>query len=85
MKTPDSRGIECDFCGKEFRDKFTYFSGEAHKVDVDKDRKQVVDVDRRFLDYDMCGECFTRRIKKPMLKVIKEREENRKTGKGKWS
>jgi len=84
MQTEDKRGIYCDLCGKVFRDQFTYFSGQLDKVQVDT-RSEKLDVDRRFLDIDMCESCHANRIKRPMLKVIREREKNNAPGKGKWT
>ena len=86
MITEDKRGIYCDFCGEPLRDRFQYYSGVLHKVDVDRDRKQTTDVDRRFLDFDMCEKCFVNKVKKAMLKIIKQREKSIDVDKkGKWT
>lgn len=85
MQTEDRRGIYCDLCGKPYRDQFSYYSGQLDKVQVDTQRAEKLDVDRRFLDIDICDGCYASRIKKPMLKVIREREGGKKGGKSKWT
>lgn len=76
VQTADKSGIICDFCNREYRDNFEYFSGELHKVLVNKDlpNEKQVEVNRRFLDIDICIVCQRDIIEKPMVKIIKERE-----------
>jgi hypothetical protein len=67
-------GIVCDFCGTVRTDKFTYYSAKLDKVDIDKSSGFSMDrdVDRRFLDLDICEPCFEQ-MKKKILDVIKKR------------
>ena len=69
--TDDRRGISCDLCGSEHRDRFEYYSIKIDKVAVDSEVKKtgVINVDRRFLDVDICPSC-QEKMTKQMEKVI---------------
>jgi hypothetical protein len=75
MMTSDRQGLLCDKCGKELRRKFVYYSVEFTKVGVDADVKQVgpVDVDKKYLNLDICEGCYED-LKAICLAVIKRRE-----------
>ena len=67
LKTRD--GIKCDFCGKEFKSKFTYYSYDCHKVTVDinevkTEKDQATDVDGSIIGFDICDECHKYHIDK---------------------
>jgi hypothetical protein len=68
-------GIVCDKCGKEFKRKFVYYSAEFTKVGVDADVKKAgpVDVDKKYLNLDICEGCYEG-LKEACLAVIKSRE-----------
>ena len=80
VQTNDMRGIQCDLCGAEYREQFTYFSGTLDKVDVDGTRSkgEVAEVDKRFLDIDICEKCWLDHIKTKMMEVINKREKEAK-------
>jgi hypothetical protein len=67
-----------------FTDKFTYYSVKFDKVGVDIGKGQTgpVEVDKRFLDLDVCQSCYES-IKKIVLSKIEERE--KKKGGGQWT
>ena len=71
VMTSDRRGISCDLCGSEHRDKFEYYSFKIDKVAVDSEMKKtgVINIDRRFLDVDICPNC-QEKMTKQMEKVI---------------
>ena len=53
-------GIKCDICGNEFRKKFSYYSYDCHKVDVDVEKaetKKATDVEGSIVSFDVCEEC----------------------------
>lgn len=88
--TSDQKGISCDLCGVDYRDKFEYFSGNLDKVFVDSalQKTGIVDCDRRFLDIDICEKCMNEFMDK-MKQVITEREKkavkNKSTKADQWS
>jgi len=77
-------GICCDLCNMVFTDKFTYYSVKFDKVGVDIGKGQTgpVEVDKRFLDLDVCQSCYES-ITKTVLSKIEERE--KKKGGGQWT
>jgi hypothetical protein len=70
-------GIYCDLCGKLFQDKFIYYSGKIDYVAVDRSAgmANIVSVDRRFLDMDICTDCMEK-LKKQMLEIINRRDKS---------
>jgi len=58
LKTKD--GILCDWCGASMKRKFIYYSCEFAKVYVDADKKQTgpADVDKKYLNLDICEKCY---------------------------
>ena len=64
MLLPTQDGIKCDWCGKECRDVFDYYSLACTKVHVDKNNNQVgpVQVDNERMDFDICVECYQERL-----------------------
>jgi hypothetical protein len=73
LKTKD--GIWCDLCGKEYRRKFVYYSAEFTKIMADAEKKQTgpCDVDRKYLNLDICVECYEK-IAQEVLKISKSKE-----------
>lgn len=90
VMTTDRRGISCDLCGAEFRDTFDYYSARIDKVAVDSSKKKtgVAEVDRRYMDLDICLPCWEKMVKQ-VKKTIKEREKQaskaKKSGANEWS
>lgn len=68
-------GIICDLCGIACTDKFEYYSGRFDLVEVDRSlsKSAIKQVDKRFLDIDLCSVCFTD-LQRRMLEVINKRE-----------
>ena len=78
VRTNDKRGIECDLCGAEYKENFIYYSGILDKVDVNAARAtSITEVDKRFLDIDMCQKCW-QDMKERILDVINKREQKAK-------
>ena len=75
VMTSDRRGISCDLCGAEHKDKFEYYSLKIDKIAVDREVQKtgIVDVDRRFLDVDICPSC-QENMAKQMENVISMRK-----------
>ena len=85
MMTDDKKGIMCDICGSEHREKFIYYSSVFDKVSVDSAQKKVgvVDADKRTLELDLCEKCYGD-MKTKVLEVINKKDKKPK-GKGEWS
>ena len=75
VMTSDQKGISCDICGVEYRDRFVYFSCRMDKVTVDTSRSHsaITDLDKRNLDVDICDKCY-HDIESKMRSVIDRRE-----------
>ena len=72
MQTKDKKGIICDTCGLVAKDKFTYYNVvQVHKIGVNIGSN--TDVDKRYLDLDICENCWSEILKK-VKKVIAKRE-----------
>jgi len=62
MLLPDRDGIRCDWCGKEFKSEFVYYSYDCHRVSVDTSRmetkkEKVTSVDGSVIGFDVCEGC----------------------------
>ena len=81
VMTKDKRGIECDTCGAEYRENFTYYSCTLDKIDVSAARSSSdnsgSDVEKRFLDLEICEKCWGD-MKARMMEIINKREEKAK-------
>jgi hypothetical protein len=75
MITDDKKGVICDLCGEISANKFKYFSAKIDLVEVDGSigKSGIVDIDRRFLDMDICEKCMEV-LKQRMLKVIEKQK-----------
>ena len=84
MMTPDKKGVFCDLCGAEYYNKFDYYSAKIDKVVVDKDRSQagVAEVDRQYMDLDICCKCWDKMVDN-VKKVIANRASSPKKSDGK--
>lgn len=60
MLLPSKDGIACDLCGKKYQHKFSYFSAEFTKISADAEKKITgpVDVDKKYLNLDICMGCY---------------------------
>jgi hypothetical protein len=81
QKTKQNTGILCDLCGSIRKDKFLYYSVKLDLVEVDKaiGKTGIVNLDRRFMDLDLCQGCANKIIDQ-VKEVIKKRESG-----GSWS
>jgi ferredoxin len=90
VMTTDRRGISCDLCGAEFRDTFDYYSAKIDKITVDASRQKtgVAEVDRRFMDLDICDGCWEKTVE-VVKKVIEARKQKasraKKSGADQWT
>lgn len=75
IMTKDRRGIYCDLCGSACKDQFEYYSAKIDKVVVDSkiQKTGIVDIDRKFMDIDICPGCWDSILEK-MKAVISQRE-----------
>jgi hypothetical protein len=69
MLLANKDGIRCDFCGREFKSKFTYYSYDCHMVSVDisrmeTKREEVMDINGSIIGYDVCEECHKNNLNK---------------------
>jgi hypothetical protein len=76
-KDKQTDGVICDLCGAVRTDKFTYYSAKLDRVNVDRNSGFLADrdVDRRFLDLDICESCFDQ-MKKKILDVINRKKDS---------
>jgi hypothetical protein len=72
-------GINCDLCNITFVNKFEYYNAKFDLVVVDKDKCKsgIVNIDRRYLDLDICPKCMEQIIDKVKV-VISDREGKKK-------
>ena len=95
VMTSDRKGIECDLCGAEHREQFSYFSAKSvnpiqvDKIDVNVEQSDpIIGVDKRYLDIDICIKCMEDIVNK-MKKVISDRQnkqaKNQKNKSNQWS
>lgn len=87
MMTDDKKGIMCDTCGDEYREKFIYYSSVFDKVSVDSSQQKVgvVDADKRTLELDMCEKCYGDMTTKVREIINKRESKGSKKGKSGWS
>lgn len=76
-KDKQTDGVICDLCGAVRTEKFIYYSAKLDKVSVDRNSGFSADrdVDRRFLDLDICESCFDQ-MKKKILDVINRKKDS---------
>jgi len=79
-------GICCDLCNTVFTDKFIYYSVKFDKVGVDTGKSQTgpVEVDKKFLDLDVCQSCYEN-IRKNVISKIEERDKGKGKGGEQWT
>ena len=85
--TPDRRGVQCDLCGSEYRESFTYYSFVIDEVVVEVAQSRV-DPDKRYLDIDVCNKCMEdikTRMKAVIAKNKKKPNKVPKSIKDQWS
>lgn len=77
MVTTDKQGIICDICGSISTKNFKYYSATFDMVEVDCTIKKSgpLNIDRRFLDLDVCVKCMDEIISKVKLGI--EKRENK--------
>lgn len=73
MQNSDKKGIICDLCQMIYSNKFKYYNATFDMIDVDcsLNKASVIDVDKRFLDLDICENCMNEMIEKVKLGIKK--------------
>lgn len=67
-------GIICDLCNQVLQKRFSYYSIEYAKVDVDCEKKMNrTDVDAKVLNLDICPTCYEKQCE-VVKKLIQKRE-----------
>lgn len=91
QKTKKQNGVVCDICGSTYIDKFSYYSCQFDKVDVDvklgkvqlagRDLVGIQDVNFKYLSLDICNMCMNDLISKIKNQIAKRD----KPGGGAWT
>lgn len=81
QKTQKNNGVYCDLCGSLHLDRFKYYSMKIDLVEVDRDagKTGIKNIDRRYLDLDLCESCAQK-----LFDQVKQQIEKREKG-GAWS
>jgi hypothetical protein len=80
-QTKKAVGVCCDVCNAIKTTKFEYFNVKIDLVEVDATigKTGIKNIDRQYLDLDMCEACIER-LKTAVKKAIEKREKN-----GNWT
>lgn len=74
MQLSDRSGIGCDLCGMAYRKDFSYYSTDAHLVDVYSGRKPTLhDLlhSKIVRSFDICPSCFDTKFKHKIVEAFK--------------
>lgn len=74
MQLNDKSGIGCDLCGTAYQKDFSYYSTDAHAIDVYNSRKPTLyDLlhSKIVRSFDICPSCFDSKIKHKLVEAFK--------------